>query len=104
MSNELQFATNYLATMQRFADLESTIKDLKKQQDDVRAELLRAMQDYNVKSIDNDFLTITRVAPSMTISIDTKKLQISDPDLYDELIEDYRKETVRKESLRVKLK
>lgn len=104
MSNELVFATNYAATLQRFADLEATIKEMKTTQEQIRGELLNAMTDYNIRSIDNDFVKITRVAPSMSVTIDTKKLQISDPDLYDELLEDYKKETIKKEHLRITVK
>ena len=98
------FNNNYMATMQRYADLDATIKELTETRDTVRAEIQRAMQDYNVVSIDNDIMKITRVAPSVSTTIDTKALRIADPDTYEELLDKFPKSTHRKESLRITFK
>ena len=98
------FNNNYLATMQRYADLENTIKELTETKEKVRAEIQRAMEDYNIRSIENDIVKITIVAPSVSTTIDTKALRISDPDTYDELLENYPKTIERKQSLRVTIK
>ena len=98
------FNTNYLATMQRIADLETTIKELEDTKDKVRAELLQAMEYYGLRSIDNDILTMTVVAPSVSTTIDTKAIRISDPDTYEALLEKYPKVTERRQSLRIKVK
>lgn len=98
------FNTNYLATMQRIADLEQTIKELEETKDKVRAELLQAMEYYGLRSIDNDILTMTVVAPSVSTTIDTKAIRISDPDTYEDLLEKYPKVTERRQSLRIKVK
>lgn len=98
------FNTNYLATMQRIADLEQTIKELEDTKDKVRAELLQAMEYYGLRSIDNDILTMTVVAPSVSTTIDTKAIRISDPDTYEDLLEKYPKVTERRQSLRIKVK
>lgn len=98
------FNNNYMATMQRYADLEQTIKELTETKDKVRAEIQRAMEDYNIRSIDNDIVKLTLVAPSISTTIDTKALRISDPDTYEDLLENYPKTTERKQSLRVTIK
>ena len=98
------FNTNYLATMQRIADLEQTIKELEDTKDKVRAELLQAMEYYGLRSIDNDILTMTVVAPSVSTTIDTKAIRISDPDTYEDLLDKYPKVTERRQSLRIKVK
>lgn len=98
------FNTNYLATMQRIADLETTIKELEDTKDKVRAELLQAMEYYGLRSIDNDILAMTVVAPSVSTTIDTKAIRISDPDTYEALLDKYPKVTERRQSLRIKVK
>ena len=98
------FNNNYMATMQRYADLEQTIKELTETKDKVRAEIQRAMEDYNIRSIDNDIVKLTLVAPSISTTIDTKALRISDPVTYEDLLENYPKTTERKQSLRVTIK
>lgn len=98
------FETKYMATMQRIADLENTIKELTDTKDKVRAELQQAMEYYGLRSVDNDILTITLVAPSVSTTIDTKLLRISDPDTYEELIDTYPKVTERRQSIRIKTK
>ena len=101
MGNELVFSDKYLATMQRYADLETTIKELEDTKKKVRAEIQEAMEFYGVRSFENEILKLTLVAPSVSTTIDTSALRISDPDTYDKLIEVYPKKTERKQSLRV---
>lgn len=102
--NELTFNENYLATMQRYAELEKTVKELEETKKKVRAEIQEAMEAYGVRSVDNDFIRISRVSPSYSISVDTAALKIANPDLYEELVAKYPSKTERKASLRVKLK
>ena len=98
------FNNNYMATMQRYADLESTIKELTETKDKVRAEIQRAMEDYNIRSIENDILKITLVAPSVSTTIDTKALRMRDPDTYEDLLDEYPKTIERKQSLRITIR
>lgn len=99
--NDVAFSDKYIATLQRYADLETTIKELEETKKKVRAEIQEAMEFYGVRSFENDFLKLTLVAPSVSKTIDTSALRISEPDIYDELIERYPKVTERKQSLRV---
>ena len=101
MSNELTFSDKYIATLQRYADLETTIKELEDTKKKVRKEIQEAMEYYGIRSFDNDILKLTLVAPSVSTTIDTSALRISDPDTYERLIELYPKKTERKQSLRV---
>lgn len=103
-SNITVFNNAYMATMQRYADLEQTIKELEQTKKDVRAELKRAMEDYNIRSIDNDILRITVVPPTESVTIDTKALRIAKPDIYDRLIGEYPKRTTKDSYVRVTLK
>lgn len=104
MGNELVFSDKYLATMQRYADLENIIKELEDTKKKVRAEIQEAMEFYGVRSFENEILKLTLVAPSVSTTIDTSALRISDPDTYDKLIKVYPKKTERKQSLRVTIR
>lgn len=104
MGNELTFNDKYTATMQRYADLENTIKELEDTKKKVRAEIQEAMEFYGIRSFENDILKLTLVAPSVSTTIDTSALRINDPDTYDRLIEVYPKKTERKQSLRVTIR
>jgi predicted phage-related endonuclease len=97
MSNEVQvFENKYLAVMANIALLEKQVKEMQEKQKALKADLEKAMDEYDIKSIDNDYLKITRVAASSSTSIDLKKLQEKEPGLYGELLEDYPKVTTRK--------
>ena len=104
MSNEVAFSDKYISTMQRYADLEKTIKELEDTKKKVRKEIQEAMEFYGIRSFDNDILKLTLVAPSVSTTIDTSALRISDPDIYEELMEKYPKTVERKQSLRVTLR
>lgn len=98
------FGERYLATMQRYAELEKTIKELNETKDNVRAELKDAMEHYGIRSIDNEYVKITLVAPSVSVSLDSAALRIARPDQYEELVQRFPKRIERKSSLRVTVK
>lgn len=91
-----RFEEKNLAVFKQLAELKAQIKELERQQEDVKAGILEAMEHYGVKSFKNEYITISYVPDSETESIDLKALQAQEPDLYDELLNDYRKITKRK--------
>lgn len=102
--NEITFNRNYLATMKRYAELEATVKELEMAKKAVRSEIKDAMKAYNVRSVDNEYVKITLVAPSTSVSIDTAALRIARPDQYDELMERFPKITKKDAHIRVAVK
>jgi len=105
MSNELTvFENKYMAVMANIALLEKQVKEITEKQKSLKAELEAAMDEYNIKSIDNEYLKITRVAESTSTSIDLKALQKKEQALYRELLEDYPKVTVRKAYVKITVK
>lgn len=90
--------------MKNIALLEKQVKDLQNKQKTLKADLEKAMDEYNIKSIDNEYLKITRVAESTSTSIDLKALQKKEPALYGELLEDYPKVTTRKAYVKITVK
>ena len=51
-----------------------------------------------------DFVTVSFTKPTTTISVDLKKLEEKEPELYEELLTDYPKTTTRKGSYRYTFK
>lgn len=102
--NQITFEKNYLATMQRYAELEKTVKELQETQKQVRAEIKDAMKHYNVRSVENDFVKITRVESSTSVTIDTAAIRMARPEQYEELLARFPKTTHRESHIRVVVK
>ena len=87
------------------------ISELKKEQDRLaelektaRTELQAVMDEYGITQFKNDYVTISLVQGSTRVSIDLKALDKEEPDLYADLLKDYPKETVKKDSVRILVK
>lgn len=105
MTKEIQvFENKYMAVMANIALLEKQVKEMQEKQKALKADLESAMNEYEIKSIDNEYLKITRVEESTSTSIDLKALQKKEPALYGELLEDYPKVTVKKAHVRITVK
>lgn len=105
MSNEVTvFENKYMSVMANIAALDKQVKTLQDQQKTLKADLEKAMNEYNIKSIDNEYVKITRVEATESKSIDLKALEKKEPELYDELLEDYPKVTKRKAYVRITVK
>jgi len=105
MSTEVTpFENKYMQVMCNIVLLESQAKELAEKQKQLKSELEEAMDQHNIKSIDNDYLKITRVEASSSRSIDVKKLEKEEPKLYGELLEDYPKVSNKKAYLSFKVK
>lgn len=105
MANEIQaFENKYMMVMANIASLEKQVKKLQDRQKSLKEELEKAMDEYNIQSIDNEYVKITRIEASETVSIDLKELQKKEPELYDELLKDYPKVTKRKAYVRITVK
>lgn len=91
-----RFEERNLAIFKQLNDLKRQIKTLEKQEEDLKKGIEEAMEHYGVKSFKNEYITISYVAESQSETIDLKLLQAQEPELYSELLEDYRKITKRK--------
>ena len=103
--NEVQiFEEKHLQAFKKLADVTKAKKEIEKQEKDIKAKLEKAMNTYDIKSIDNEYIKITRVDESTSTSLDLKEFKKKEPRLYDELLTDYPKVTKRKPHLRFKVK
>lgn len=103
-NNIVLFEQYALESFKTLSELKKEQKRLEEIDKKVRTEIEKAMNEYDIQSFKNDYVTISRVAQSTTRTIDVKKLQEREPQLYDELIADYPKTTLRKASIRIEVK
>lgn len=91
-----RFEERNLAVFKELGALKQQIKELEAQQDKLKQGIQEAMEHYGVTSFKNEYITISYVPESKSESIDLKALQAHEPELYAELLEDYKKVTKRK--------
>lgn len=97
MSNELvKFEEKYVEKFNQLSELKKQKDALEKIEKSVKEELERAMDEFGIKSVKTDKITISRVEESVTTSIDLKALEQEEPDCYKGLLEDYPKVTTKK--------
>lgn len=91
-----RFEERNLAVFKELGALKQQIKELERQQDELKKGIQEAMEHYGVTSFKNEYITISYVPESTSESIDLKALQANEPELYEELLADYKKITTRK--------
>ena len=84
----------------QLAQAEDTYKKLSEQRDKLKAQLLEAMDKYNLDKWENEKFSISYVKGGSTITIDSKKVK----ELYPEVFEKCSKTSNRKASIRFKVK
>lgn len=91
--DELQvFDKKHLAAFQYLQQITKQKKALEDEEKKLKAELEKVMGEYNIKSLENEFIKITMVeATSGKLTIDLEKLKKEEPDLHAELLADYPK-------------
>lgn len=67
---------------EKIVSLEKQAKEIKKQQDSMKAEILDAMQKYGVLKLDNEFLKIAFVPEQDAERFDSKTFKDENPDVY----------------------
>ena len=105
MNNLIKIDNNGVAVLdgnvtKQIADFETQIKELKKQEDDLKSSILEAMKANGVIKIDNDHLAINYVAGHDQERFDTKAFKAENKMIYDE----YVKIVHVKDSVRIKVK
>lgn len=89
------FEEQYLSVMQGLAAMAIEKKRLEEAEKKAKTELEKVMDQYSIISMDNQFIKVTRVAATSSKTIDVKELEKKEPELYNELLADYPKETKR---------
>lgn len=68
---------------EKIVSLEKQAKEIKKQQDNMKAEILDAMQKYGVLKIENEMLKIAYISEHDAEKFDSKTFKDENPDVYD---------------------
>lgn len=84
----------------KIVEFELMAAQIKKAEDELKAAILKEMEEHNILSIDNDDLRISYVAPTQRETFDSKAFREDFADLYDE----YVKLSPVKASIRIKVK
>ncbi len=96
----------YLSVMKSLSETVKAKKKLEEDEKKVKKQLEQVMDEYGIKSIDNQYLKIIRVAGSEgKTTIDLDAMEKKEPDLFKELLADYPKTTgAKKASIRFDVK
>lgn len=103
-NNVVLFEQKHLEQFKKLGELKKEQDRLAKIEADVKSELEKAMDDYDIVSFSNEYVTISRVAPSQSVSVDLKQLETKEPSLYKDLLHDYPKVTNKKGYIRISVK
>ena len=85
----------YLPVLVKISELNELKKDIDDKLDEIKKSLGVVMDGYNVKSLKNSVIRITRVDATTSTSFDTTKFKKDDPELYEELFKKYNKTSNR---------
>lgn len=78
------FENTQMVVIEKITDIITKKKELEKQEKNLKEKLKTAMEKYNIKKFESDFLNITYVAETTATSIDSAKLKKKYPEIADE--------------------
>ena len=102
MNEIISFKNGELAkeAIQYIAEIERQFKEAKEKEEAMKKALLEAMEKGGLVKFENDFITLTYIAPTESERLDTKAFKENCPDLYNEFV----KFSPVKASIRIKVK
>lgn len=71
-------------TLHQMAELLRAKKAIDEREKELKAELVKAMEKFGVKSFDNNLIKLTYIAPTTRNTVDSAKLKKTYPDIYAE--------------------
>lgn len=84
----------------KIVEFEKMAKEIKEKEDEIKKNILEAMENIGIVKIENDDFVISYIAPTDRETFDTKSFREAHEDLYDEFV----KLTPVKSTIRIKLK
>lgn len=105
MENDIKvFEEKSLVIAEGLKKLKDEKQRLEKEEKDLKNTLEKLFNQYDLKSFKNDYFSITRVEASESVSLNEKEFKEKEPELYEELLEDYKKVSKRKGYIRISVK
>lgn len=105
MSDDLKvFEDKSLIIAKNLKALKNEKEKIEKEEKNLKKTLEDLFNEYGLKSFKNDYFTISKVEVSESKSIDLKSMEKKEPELYEELLEDYPKISKRKSYIRISVK
>ena len=87
-----RFNEKYLSIFKQLSELSIAKKKITEKEKEIKNEMKKAMEEYNIKSIDNEHIRISYVAPGKpSVKVDLKSIKEKDSSLYDQLLAKYPK-------------
>lgn len=99
-----RFGERQIAAFKALSELTKEKKRLEEKEKEIKESIQDAMEHYGVKSFKNEYITLTYVPESVSETIDLKQMQNEEPELYEELLNDYKKTTTKKGYVRFTVK
>lgn len=90
------FDKKYLPVMLKIREMNDLKKDLDDKLTEIKESLGIMMDKYDIKSVKNSVIGITRVSSSTSISFDMTRFKKEEPKLYEELFNKYHKTSTKK--------
>lgn len=81
-------------------DLQNKQQELQNKNDEIREQIKNAMEENEIKKYENDYISITYVAPTIRTTVDSKLLKEKYEDIYNECS----KTSEVKSNIRIKVK
>lgn len=86
------FNEQYLAVMKSISNLAKQKKLIEDQEKKLKAQFEKVFEEHGIKSLENDYLKITRVAAGAdSTTIDLKVFEEKEPETFKDILKDYPK-------------
>lgn len=70
----------------KLAEFERLAKEIKAKQDELKKQILEAMEAHGIVKFETDELTVSYIAPTSRETFDSKSFRKDNPDLYDQYV------------------
>lgn len=98
------FEQKNLAVFKQLRELTNAKKSLEEQEKKIKDDLTFAMELNGITSVDNDYVRISHIPESESVSLDAKAFRTNEPDLFNEVMDKYNKRTKKKAYVRITVK
>ena len=99
-NNELELGKIEEQISVAIADLQNKQKELQTKNEEIKEQIKTSMEENDVKKFENDYISITYVAPTTKTTVDSKLLK----EKYEDIYKECSKVSDVKSSVRIKIK